>query len=62
MALHQGMDKKIWETKYDLTEFIFRLNIRYKLEDWLIKLGGVFSCVGTVKIWWVSDATLAPLH
>ena len=33
-----------------------------RLEDWFLKLGGVFSWLGTMEIWWESDATVAPLH
>lgn len=45
-------------SKHSLMNFLSQL----KIKDWFLKLGGVLSCVGTIEIWWESDATFASLH
>ena len=43
-------------------DFIFKVNITFKLGDWIFKLEGVLSLVTTAEILQGNDVTLAPLH
>ena len=56
--------QKNWDSKHPLVDLIIGLNIKPKLEDWFLNLGGApnFLNIGTAQIWQNYDATLAPLH
>lgn len=54
--------QETWGLKHTLNGSYFGVKFEHELEVWFLNLGGVFSCLGTDKMWQESGATLMPLH